>query len=141
MQIKVIKGVSLKVFYDSIFNISWVSFLAEDSFLKIKLPCDFKQYKYSYLLNPHTRLTCRLVKTKKNWVLTEIKDFYNFYQPKEFKDYVKLSEFAELILSRVKENQNLDTYFFWLDFLENRGLSGVDRNKFEFELDKNLGFN
>jgi hypothetical protein len=140
MQTKIVKGFSLKIFYDSIFKISWVSLLTEETFLKVKLPCDFKNYKYNYLLMPNIKITCKIIKTNKNWVLTEIQKHTKFYHPQSFSEYLKLSDFTDLMLTKIKENQDLDTHFFWLDLLQKRNLKDIDRSDFEYELEKNLGF-
>jgi hypothetical protein len=139
MESKIITAMPLEVFYDTIFKVSYISFLTKNSFIKVKLACNFKDYKYQHLLSVEYQLTCRIVKTKKNWVLTEIEKYQKIYNPKTFNDYLKLSQICQIVLSKIKENQDLEVYTFLSEYLTNVEKT-IDLKDFEYLLSKNLGF-
>ncbi len=141
METKTIKGIAVSIFQDKIFKISYVNFLSQDEYFKIKLPCEFSEYKYQHLLQPSFMLDCEIVKTKKNWILKHILRYEQICNPSSFSEFIKLSQICQIIDKQVKENQNSDVLDFLINFFGSSSLKQVSLQDFEFKLNQNLGFN
>jgi hypothetical protein len=140
MEYKKIEALPLKVFTDEIFKISYLSCLTRDNYLKIKLPCNVKNYKYQHLLKPNFIITCELIKTRKNWILKDILGFIEICQLKSFEDYLKYSQICNHLEENIRENQPLDTLDFLEKFWQKNSIQNISLSEFESSLKINLGF-
>ena len=92
MEIRQISGIFIDIYHDSILGLSYGKILTESTLESIRFPTLLDNYKYKYLIEPNQLLQLEVLKTKKNWILRSINHSQVVYQPKDYQDFVVLSD-------------------------------------------------
>jgi len=140
MESQILSGIPIKSYSDEILKVTFVNLITKDTCVKIKLPTNIENYRYGYLINPCNLLTCDLVKTKKHWVLRQIVSTKTLCEPKNFSQFMQISEIGKKLKEKLWEGQEVEILDFVENFFLNQNwhLAGVQN--FEKNLDKRLGF-
>jgi hypothetical protein len=140
MQIRQIRGLPLKYYYDDLLHIGYLKFLSLQQVETLKLPTNPTNYKYTHLLAIHYVLNLEVVKTRKNWVLKSILDYHTLFKPTTYLGFVKESELVNLILSYTQEEQETDLGKVLIEVLQDVKIESLDLNDVEKLILNNLGF-
>lgn len=140
MESKILSGIPIKSYNDEILKITFINLITKDNCVKIKLPTSLENYRYSYLINPCNILTCDLVKTKKHWVLRQIINTKTLCQPKNFNEFLQVSEIGKKLKEKLWEGQEVEILELVENFFLDQNWSILGVQNFEKKLDKKLGF-
>jgi hypothetical protein len=138
MEIRQVKGIFVKVFTDSVLNLSYGKILTEKRVESLRFPASLDNYKYKHLIQPHYLLHVEIIKTRKNWIVKSILGHEELYKPETYDDYVKLSEISKILSDNVIDEQDTNILYFIVTFFKNSKVLNV--NDFDKLLQKNLGF-
>jgi len=140
MEMREIKGLPLSCFTDSLMGISYVKILTERSLEAVKLPKGVDLFKQGYLLQSMHLLEIELIKTRKNWILREITNFAPLFQLHEYKDFLKHKEIISMLLTYIKEDQEVNVLHYLVQTFYQKNMAEVELEKFESGLLNLLGF-
>ena len=139
MEKKIFTGIVLQTRTDTISKVSYIKVLTSDSVESFKLPTNSENYKFGYLLSPKKIVTGELVKTRKNWILTNVLETRDLWQPTSFADYLRLTESINYLSGTLKEGEVTDI-FFRIEIYFKTLTNTLNPKEFEQFLMRNLGF-
>lgn len=130
----------LKKNKDKLMNVTFVTGISENQVISIKLPTNIENYKQGFLISPYYILELELVKTRKNWVLKNITNFTQIFDPKKYSDHEKISQIINILNKFVHEDQEINLIDFLQRYFKGHLLTSFDMTDFESELLERLGF-
>jgi hypothetical protein len=140
MELRQVKALVLSVYQDEIARITYIKLLAEDSCQSVKISGNLAKFKHNHLLQPHILLDIELVKTRKNWILSEITNFYKIMEPENYADFQKLAAIQKLLNQSLSDGQETEILIQLVDFLQQRSLNSLSLIELEEFLLGRLGF-
>jgi hypothetical protein len=138
MEYREIKAMVLSTRNDEVFGVSYAMLLTSENLESVKLPALIKHYKYGHLLNPNYILNAELIKTRKNWVLKGVTNYYRVGTPTSYEGFLKQSECIKLVLKHLHEDQQTDILSWLAGQMEE--IESVNLSQFEQNLISKLGF-
>jgi hypothetical protein len=105
VQRKIITGVVVSYKDDALLNICYLSFLTSTSVIKLKIPQSFSKYKYKHLLEPNRINKIEIVKTSKNWILTQVIFSQVYSTFTSYKDCLDFTGVIKELSSSLRENE------------------------------------
>jgi len=140
MEIRTLVGIPLEVYSDEILGVSYLKIITTETLESVKLPTSLKNYKHRHLLTPNTVITCEVIKTKKNWVISSVQKSFALCELNSYQDYLKFATVSQRVKKSLKYGQRSDILDFLVDFFKINSIASLDISHFENSLNKNLGF-
>jgi len=140
MQERILVGIPISIYKEEIFKFGYLKFLNSQKIESVKISKTQAGQKLSHFLDPRFLLKIELIKTRKNWIFTEVLDCQKIVEFATYKDFYNYSEILKLILKYCPEGEQNQIFSFLIHTLKTQNIQHINLHKFETQLLEKLGF-
>jgi|GEM_PF-948448 len=140
MELRQVKAIVLSIYEDQMAGITFIKLLTGDSCQSVKVSGALAKFKHNHLLQPHILIDAELVKTRKNWILSDITNFHRILEPTSYNDFQKLATIQKLLNQSLSDGQETDLLGNLVEFLSQQSLNDLNLISLEEFMLARLGF-